>query len=54
MPLIKAMQLVGKAPFVRVYSFASVEHMISRTGFDIIETGTYPEPRSRFIVARKA
>ncbi len=53
-PLIKAMQLVGKAPFVRVYSFASVEDMISRTGFDIIETGTYPEPRSRFIVARKA
>lgn len=52
-PMIKAMQLVGKAPFVKMYSFATVENMISRSGFDIIETGTYPEPRSRFVVARK-
>jgi len=47
------MQLVGKAPFVKMYSFASVENLISRSGFEIIETGTYPEPRSRFVVARK-
>ncbi|WP_305986275.1 bifunctional 2-polyprenyl-6-hydroxyphenol methylase/3-demethylubiquinol 3-O-methyltransferase UbiG [Roseibium sp. MMSF_3544] len=53
LPLIKAMQLVGKAPFVKMYSFASVENLISRSGFEIIETGTYPEPRSRFVVARK-
>ncbi len=53
LPLIKLMQLFGKAPYVRIHSFESVELMIGRAGFDIIETGTYPEPHSRFVVARK-
>lgn len=52
-PMIKVMQLFGKAPFVRAYSFADAEAQIGKAGFDIIETGTYPEPRSRFVVARK-
>jgi ubiquinone/menaquinone biosynthesis C-methylase UbiE len=52
-PMIKVMQLFGKAPFVSMLSFQSLEDMISKAGFEIIETGTYPEPRSRFVVARK-
>ncbi|MES0879775.1 class I SAM-dependent methyltransferase [Roseibium sp. SCP14] len=52
-PMIKIMQLFGKAPFVSMLSFQSLEDMISKAGFEIIETGTYPEPRSRFVVARK-
>lgn len=52
-PLIKVMQLFGKAPFVRMYSFADLENMVTASGFEIIETGTYPAPFSRFVVARK-
>ena len=52
-PMIKVMQLFGKAPYVQMLSFQGVEDMIARAGFEIIETGTYPEPRSRFVVARK-
>jgi len=54
LPLIKAMQLIGKAPYVRMFSFDTLEHTITETGFEIIETGTYPAPYSRFVVARKA
>ncbi|WP_298958519.1 class I SAM-dependent methyltransferase [uncultured Roseibium sp.] len=52
-PMIKVMQLFGKAPFVRMLSFQGLEEMIASSGFEIIETGTYPEPYSRFVVARK-
>jgi ubiquinone/menaquinone biosynthesis C-methylase UbiE len=52
-PMIKAMQIFRKAPFVSVLSFQNVEDTIRQAGFEIIETGTYPEPRSRFVVARK-
>ncbi|TYC67284.1 methyltransferase domain-containing protein [Stappia sp. BW2] len=52
-PLIKLMQLVGKAPFVRILSFETLEDSIRSAGFEIIETGTYPAPFSRFVVARK-
>jgi len=52
-PMIKVMQLFGKAPFVRLLSFDGLEKMTRDAGFEIIETGTYPEPYSRFIVARK-
>ncbi len=52
-PLIKVMQLIGKAPYVRMYSFEDLERKITGAGFEIIETGTYPEPYSRFVVARK-
>lgn len=52
-PLVKVMQLVGKAPFVRFFSFDTLEDGIRSAGFEIIETGTYPAPYSRFVVARK-
>ncbi|MBO6507990.1 MAG: class I SAM-dependent methyltransferase [Roseibium sp.] len=52
-PMIKVMQLFGKAPYVSMFSFEDVEDKIRSAGFEIIETGTYPEPRSRFVVARK-
>ncbi|WP_428688234.1 class I SAM-dependent methyltransferase [Roseibium sp.] len=52
-PLIKVMQLFGKAPHVNMLSFHSLEQSIRDAGFEIIETGTYPAPYSRFVVARK-
>ncbi|MCX2723543.1 class I SAM-dependent methyltransferase [Roseibium salinum] len=52
-PLIAVMRLFGKAPYVNMLSFQEVERMIRQAGFEIIETGTYPEPYSRFVVARK-
>lgn len=52
-PMIKVMQLFGKAPYVRMFSFDALETMTAQAGFEIIETGTYPEPYSRFVVARK-
>ncbi|WP_269583204.1 class I SAM-dependent methyltransferase [Roseibium sp. Sym1] len=52
-PMIKALQLIGKAPFVRIFSFDTLEQTITQAGFEIIETGTYPAPYSRFVVARK-
>lgn len=52
-PMIKVMRLFGKAPYVRFYSFDALEGMIVSAGFEIVETGTYPEPFSRFVVARK-
>ncbi|KZM49391.1 class I SAM-dependent methyltransferase [Labrenzia sp. OB1] len=52
-PLIAIMQLIGKAPYVNMLSFRSLEEMIRKADFEIIETGNYPEPRSRFVVARK-
>ena len=32
----------------------SFERAIAAQGFDVVETGTYPAPFSRFVVARKA
>jgi ubiquinone/menaquinone biosynthesis C-methylase UbiE len=52
-PMIKALQLIGKAPYVRMFSFEALERMITQAGFEVIETGTYPAPYSRFVVARK-
>ncbi|MHA7773787.1 class I SAM-dependent methyltransferase [Roseibium sp. M-1] len=52
-PLIKVMQLFGKAPFVRFYSFATLEGSIRSAGFEIIEADTCPAPFSRYVVARK-
>jgi len=52
-PMIRVMQLFGKAPYVRMFSFDALERTITEAGFEIIETGTYPEPYSRFVVARK-
>jgi len=52
-PMIKAMQLFGKAPYVSIMSPDMVSRLITRAGFEIIETGLYPAPRSHFVVARK-
>lgn len=51
---IPLMQLFGKAPFVRFFSIAELETMITKAGFDIIESGNFPtDPPSRYLVARK-
>ena len=48
------MQLFGRAPYVNRLSIAALEEAVARAGFDIIETGDYPNrPSNRFIVARK-
>ena len=52
-PLIKVLQIFGKAPSVKMLSFEGLETMIRTAGFEIVETGTYPAPFSRFVVARK-
>ena len=53
-PVIGAMRLIGKAPYVGFFSVGGLERMIEAEGFEILETGTFPaSPPSRFIVARK-
>ena len=53
-PLIKAMQLIGKAPHVSFLSVEDVDAQIAAAGFRIVETGLYPPTTpSRFVVARK-
>lgn len=47
------MRLVGKAPYVRMLTFDAIERAVAAEGFEIVETGTYPAPFSRFVVARK-
>lgn len=51
---IKLMQLIGKAPFVRMMTFDDIEQAITAAGFEIIETGLYPAPYSHFVVGRKS
>lgn len=54
MGVLPLMQIVGKAPFVRITRIAELEGMITGAGFEIIETGNHPaQPPRRFIVARK-
>lgn len=53
-PLIKVMQLFGKAPFVNYVGVNELEVMFRAAGFEILESGTYPvKGISRYIVARK-
>lgn len=53
-PIIRAMQFVGKAPYVRLLSVDELDAMFEAAGFEVIETGLYPPTTpSRFIVARK-
>ena len=53
-PLIAAMRLVGKAPFVRSFKTSELENLVTDAGFEIVETGHYPPKLpSLFIVARK-
>jgi len=52
--LLPLMQLVGKAPFVSRLTVAQLERDIVAAGFEIVETGLYPDlPPNRFVVARR-
>lgn len=50
---LSVMRLIGKAPYVNMLTFDTIEQAIVSEGFEIIETGIYPAPFSRFVVARK-
>lgn len=48
------MRLIGKAPHhVNMLIFDAIEQAIAAAGFEIVETGIYPKPFSRFVVAKK-
>lgn len=50
-PLLRA---IGKAPYVGVFDIGTLDDMIRKAGFDILETGCFPKkPPSRFVVARR-
>ncbi len=52
--LIAVMRLIGKAPYVNFFSTARLEQQIEASGFEILETGDYPESSpNHFVVARK-
>ncbi|TDK50061.1 class I SAM-dependent DNA methyltransferase [Antarcticimicrobium luteum] len=53
-PLIRAMQMVGKAPYVSVLAKRDLEAAISRAGFVLEQSRTFTgAPESLFVVARK-
>jgi SAM-dependent methyltransferase len=53
-PVIAIMRLLGKAPRLAFLTPGSLEHEITKAGFEIRERGNYPaRPTSRFIVASK-
>ncbi len=53
--LLAVMKPLGFAPDVQCLKVAELEDIITRTNFEIIETGLHPaSPPSRFIVARKS
>ena len=53
-PIIAAMQMVGRAPYVNFLSVEDIDARIAAAGFRIVETGLYPpKTPSRFVVARK-
>lgn len=53
-PMIKVMQLFGKAPYVSFMSVSEVDAMIEDAGFEILETENRPASTpNRFVVARK-
>lgn len=47
------LRLIGKAPYVNMLTFRDIENEVAAHGFEIVETGTYPAPHSRFIAAKK-
>ncbi len=52
--MLPAMRLIGKAPYVRFLKTEELDYLIKAAGFEIIETGYYPEKaRNRFVVAKK-
>ncbi|MEM6385801.1 MAG: class I SAM-dependent methyltransferase [Pseudomonadota bacterium] len=53
-PLVKTLQLLGKAPHVNFLTVDELDTKVAASGFQIVETGLYPPSTpSRFIVARK-
>lgn len=53
--VIPVMRAFGKAPFVNFVTADGLEAAIRAAGFEIVETGYYPEnSHSRFVVARRA
>lgn len=53
-PLIKVMQLFGKAPYLKYLGVEELETMVRAAGFEILESDSYPAKGfSRYIVARK-
>ena len=53
-PLIKVMQAIGKAPYVGFFNISQLDDMVANAGFELVETGCYPNKSNRrFIVARK-
>ncbi|NNK67448.1 MAG: class I SAM-dependent methyltransferase [Rhodobacteraceae bacterium] len=52
--LLPLLQWTGLAPHVEMMSVKELDGMMTRAGFEIIETGIFPaSPPARFIVARK-
>jgi len=52
--ILPLMQMIGKAPYVNFMDKSELEKLIIGGGFEIIESGNYPENHmSRYIVARK-
>lgn len=52
--ILPVMQVLGRAPYVRIGKIVELERMITDAGFDIVETGNHPaHPPRRYIVARK-
>ncbi|MEL7262388.1 MAG: class I SAM-dependent methyltransferase [Pseudomonadota bacterium] len=52
--LVPLMQRVGKAPFVRYFKTQELVAEIAAAGFEVLETGNYPDrPPSHLVVARK-
>jgi ubiquinone/menaquinone biosynthesis C-methylase UbiE len=53
-PIIAVMRAIGKPPFVVTLKIADLDRAVAGAGFEIVETGFYPEKSiSRFIVARR-
>ncbi|WP_135506273.1 class I SAM-dependent methyltransferase [Roseovarius aestuariivivens] len=51
---LPVLQLLGLAPKVVFHRVAELDAAIGRAGFEIVETGNYPEaPPRRFVVARR-
>lgn len=53
-PMIKVMQMIGKAPHVLIFDAEGLEQAFRKAGFDVVETGSFGKNTYvRFIVARK-
>lgn len=52
--ILPVMRFFGFAPYVKFLGVEQLDSLITKSNFEIIETGAYPaSPPSRFVVARK-